>query len=416
MTKPVFSGDVAISGGGMAGLSLALALHRAGLDVALVDAAPLDTQHTPEFDGRASAIAYTSWRLLEASGIAPHLAAHVQRIEDILVVDGRPHDGLKPGGPGRASLHFDRREISDGEDGEPLGYMAENRHTRLALAAAAEDAGLTVIAPARAVSMEAGQGSARLHLEDGRALDASLIVAADGKFSSLREGAGIRTVGRDYPQKGLVTTVTHELPHEGVAYEFFMPAGPFAILPLPGRRSSIVWTERAEWAPAFMALDEAEFNRELAKRVGDFLGGVRLVGPRWSYPLGLQAAERAVAQRLALVGDALHGMHPIAGQGLNMGFRDVAALADVVEDNARLGLDLGARDALERYERARRFDNTLMLAMTDGLNRLFSNDIAPVRLARDVGLGMVNGIPPLKKFFMRQAMGAVGDLPRLMRA
>jgi 2-octaprenyl-6-methoxyphenol hydroxylase len=258
-------------------------------------------------------------------------------------------------------------------------------------------------------------------LSDGRKVKARLAIAADGRNSRTREGAGIRVTHWSYEQAAIVCSVAHERSHDFTAHEHFLPAGPFAILPLmgdldrPGHCSSIVWTERADLAPAIMALDEKNFIAELQRRFGEFLGPLEVIGPKWCYPLSLQFTERTIDKRLALIGDAAHAMHPIAGQGLNMGLRDVAALAEVVLDAKRLGLDIGDGTMLERYQRWRRFDNTLMLAMTDGLNRLFSNDIRPLRLVRDIGLAAVNALPPLKKVFMRQAMGLVGDLPRLMR-
>lgn len=408
--------DVAIAGGGLAGLTLALALHKAGVSTCLVDALPLDARTAPAFDGRASALSYTSWRMLEAVGAAEYMGAHVQRIEDILVVDGRPYDGLKPGGPGHDQLHFDRREISPEPDGEPLGWMSENRHTRIALAAACEAADLPVFAPERIVRMETGApGRAGLVFESGGRVEAALIVACDGKFSRLREQAGIRTLGREYAQKGLVLTVAHEKSHEGVAYEFFMPAGPFAILPLPGNRSSLVWTEKPAAADALKAMDEAGFQEALDARFGDFLGAVKPESPRWTYPLGLKAAETFISDRLALVGDAARSIHPIAGQGFNLGVRDAAALAEVLVEAKRAGLDLGARATLQPYERWRKTDTAALSLGTDVFNTLFSNDHASIRLARGLGLSIVDRIPAARRFFMRTAGGATGDLPALLR-
>lgn len=408
--------DVAIAGGGLAGLTLALALHKAGVSTCVVDALPLDARTAPAFDGRASALSYTSWRMLEAVGAAEHMDDHVQRIEDILVVDGRPYDGLKPGGPGRDQLHFDRREISPDADGEPLGWMAENRHTRIALAKACDAADLPVFAPERVTGMEDGApGRAALLTESGTRIEAQLIVACDGKFSRLRAQAGIRTTGREYGQKGVVLTVAHEKPHEGVAYEFFMPAGPFAILPLPGNRSSLVWTEKSAAADALKDMDEAGFQEALEARFGDFLGAVRPDSPRWTYPLGLKVAETFVADRLALVGDAARAIHPIAGQGFNLGVRDAAALAEVLVEAKRAGLDLGARASLQPYERWRKTDTAALSLGTDVFNTLFSNDHATIRLARGLGLSVVDRIPAARRFFMRTAGGETGDLPALLR-
>lgn len=395
--------DALIVGGGLVGGTLACALGRAGLRVVVVDAVDPASLLDAGFDGRASAIALTSRRLLERVGVWDRLAEHASPMLDIRVSDA---DSLH-------YLHYDHHDVGD----QPFGHMVENRVLRRAILEELRALDTVILrAPDKVARLHRGAARVDASLGDGAPVRADLVVAADGRGSRTRDDAGIRVTGWRYDQVGIVCTVEHDLPHDHVAHEHFLPAGPFAILPLLGNRSSIVWTERADRAPAFMALDDDAFTRELVKRFGDFLGAVRLVGPRWSYPLGLQFAERATAQRLALVGDALHGMHPIAGQGLNMGFRDVAALTDAIEDAARLGLDVGTRDVLTRYQRARRFDNLLMLGMTDGLNRLFSNDIAPVRLARDLGLGVVNRIPPLKKLFMRHAMGDVGDLPRLMRA
>jgi 2-octaprenyl-6-methoxyphenol hydroxylase len=413
---PTQTYDVAIAGGGLAGLTLAIALHKAGVSVCLVDALPLDARTAPAFDGRASALSFSSFRMLETVGAAEHLAGQVQRIEDILVVDGRPYDGLKPGGPGRDQLHFDRREISPDPYGEPLGWMAENRHTRIALAKTCEAAGVPVHAPERIARMEAGApGRSALVTESGARIEAQLIVACDGKFSRLREQAGIRTTGREYPQKGLVLTVAHEKPHEGVAYEFFMPGGPFAILPLPGNRSSLVWTEKSAVADALKAMDDEGFQEALEARFGDFLGAVKPDSPRWTYPLGLKIAETFIGDRLALVGDSARSIHPIAGQGFNLGVRDAAALAEVIVEAKRAGLDLGARASLAPYERWRKTDTAALSLGTDLFNALFSNDHSLIRLGRGLGLSAVDKIPAARRFFMRTAGGATGDLPALLR-
>lgn len=401
---PAIIADVLIVGGGFVGGALALALAKAGLAVALVEASDPAVRPAVDADGRATAIALTSRRLLTSLGVWDRLAADAGPMRHIRVTDGSS----------RLYLHYHYRDVGS----EPFGHMVENRFLRPAImdkARAAE--GVTFLAPARVADLEFGRARVKAWLEDGRCIRASLAVAADGRFSQVREMAGIAVTGWSYRQTGIVCAVTHERHHGWVAHEHFLPAGPFAILPLmPGTRSSIVWTERADLAPVLMAMDEADFLAELKRRFGDFLGAVRLEGKPIAYPLGLQYAHRTIGRRLALVGDAAHVMHPIAGQGLNMGFRDVAALAQALEEGLSHGHDLGSDRVLRRYARWRRFDNTVMLTLTDGLNRLFSNDIPPLRLARDLGLAGVQQIGPLKRFFMRHAMGLEGTLPRLMQA
>lgn len=417
MTKtPLFDGDVVIAGGGLAGLTLALAMDQAGLSVAVVDALEFSDQLAPEFDGRASALAYTSWRMFEALGVAEHLREHAQRIEHILVCDGRPYGGTKPGGPGPHTLHFDRREISPGEDGEPLGWMAENRHSRLALVKTLQARPqIALFAPFRATGYEHRPGGIDLRLDNGERLSGRLLVACDGKFSRLRDQAGVRTAGWGYGQKGIVATVRHAEPHNGTAYEYFMPSGPFAILPLPDNRSSLVWTEPDAIADMLKSAPAAVFQEELEDRFGDFLGAVTPEGPRFAYPLGLRYAERFCDERIAFVGDAARGIHPLAGQGFNLGIRDAAALAEVCGEANRVGLDIGALPTLRRYEGWRKFDSATLALGTDVFNRLFSNDIEPLRQIRGLGLSLVDRIPPARRFFMRQAGGETGDPPRLLK-
>jgi 2-octaprenyl-6-methoxyphenol hydroxylase len=394
--------DVLIVGGGMVGLTLAAALGGAGISVAVVDRSDMNATVVPEFDGRASAIAAGSRAVLNAIGAWPAMAPHAGPILEIRVTDG-----ASP-----LFLHYDSRDLGDG----PLGHIVENRHIRLALLEriGALDS-VRIIGGRGVISNDRDVLGATAVLDDGTEITSQLIVAADGRNSPLRQDAGIGVTGWDYGQTGIVCTVAHERPHRGIAQERFLTPGPFAILPMTGNRSSIVWTERTDVAKRLMALDDAAFKDELARRFGDYLGELDVVGPRFSYPLSLVHAERYIDNRLALIGDAAHGMHPIAGQGFNIGIRDVAALAEVIVDAARLGLDLGAETGLERYQRWRRFDNTVMLALTDGLNRLFSNEITPVRLARDAGLAAVNRMPGLKRVLMRHAMGRAGELPRLVR-
>jgi 2-octaprenyl-6-methoxyphenol hydroxylase len=398
----ILAADVLIIGGGFAGGALACALGDQGLKAVVVEEQEPAAVLRQGFDGRASAISLTSRRFLERTGIWDGVADDACPMLDIRVADG----------DSRLFLHYDHREVGD----EPFGHMVENRILRRAtLNRLIEHVDAVLLAPARLVSLSRGSDGVEGRLKGGGRIRAPLAVAADGRDSPTREDAGIRTTGWKYGQTAIVCTVQHAEPHRFVAVEHFRPAGPFAILPLHGNRSSIVWTERERLVPAIMALSEADFLVELRRRFGDFLGSLSVVGPRFSYPLSLQFAAAATAPRLALIGDALHAMHPIAGQGLNMGYRDVAALTDVLVEARAAADDLGSAAVLGRYARWRRFDNLQMLLATDGLNRLFSNDFAPLRLARDVGLALVNQLPPVKRLFMRHAMGLIGELPSLMR-
>lgn len=406
--------DVIVAGAGMAGASLALELAHGGLSVALIDPQPFEAQVAPTFDGRASAVAYSSFRAWDVVGVGAALKPKAQRIEQILVTDGTS-PGAAAGAPAPVFLRFDAGEIADRSDGEPLGYMLENRHIRAALAEAVKASPVALMAPARAESVAFEAAETRVLLVDGRELTAPLVVGAEGRNSVVRREAKIGVMGWDYPQRGVVATVRLERPHQGVAYEHFLPAGPFAILPLTDQRASLVWTERAAAADALKAASAEAFGSLLQRRFGDFVGRVEVDGPTFVYPLALQLADRLVASRAALVGDAAHGIHPIAGQGLNLGLKDAAALAEVVVDARRRGEDIGADAVLERYAAWRRFDNVALAAATDVFNRLFSNDNAAVRFVRDAGMAVVNRIGPLRRFFMQEAGGAVGDLPRLLR-
>ncbi len=409
--------DVAVVGGGLAGQITAAALGSAGIRCAVIDRLPPDHLASLAHDGRTTAFALGSQRVLDGVGVWP-LIDQAQPITDI-----RVSDSTLARGTSSLCVHYDCAMVrtDDGEPLEAMGWIVENADVRRALfARLGALSSVEVFAPAGVAHVERGVSQAVLELEDGRKIACSLIVAADGKGSQLRQSAGIKTVAWSYPQTAIVCLIAHERPHGGVALENFLPSGPFAVLPMCDgtdgtHRSSIVWTERESIAPRMLDLDEARFSFELQRRVGRWLGDVRLHGKRWSHPVGLLHAHRYWDRRLILVGDAAHAIHPIAGQGLNMGVRDIAALAELLADAHRLGLDLGDPALARRYERWRRFDNITLSAVTDGLNRLFSTDLGPARAARRLGLGAVNRLPPLKKLFMRHAMGVVGDLPRLIR-
>jgi len=402
--------DVLVVGGGLVGASLAGVLAASGVPTALVDREDPEAVLKQNFDGRASAIAAGSRHMFEAVGLWDHVPA-AQPIHHIRVTDGRV--GARPSPLG---LHYDHDVV-----GEPMGHLVENRLLRAAqqrfLATLDQ---LHHIAPVEVARVVRRRGGAEARLKDGRHIRARLVAACDGRGSRLRSDAGIRTRRWRYDQSGIVTTLAHERPHRGTAYEHFLPSGPFAMLPLPDgpdgtHRSSIVWTERHAMARRAMTVDDAAFSREVLRRFGDTHGEVRPIAPRFRYPLSGLHADRYIDRRLALVGDAAHAIHPIAGQGLNLGLRDVAALAECVVDARRLGLDVGATDVLRRYQRWRRPDNLTLVAATDSLDRLFSNDVTPVRLARDLGLAAVDRMGPLKGVFMRHAMGMMGDTPRLIR-
>lgn len=402
--------EVLIAGGGMTGLTLGLALAQSGLDVIVADSEVAATQLAPTYDGRASAIAYASFRMWEALGLGPALRPHAQRIEKILVTDGRVR-----GGPSLLSLSFDRKELDAREDGEALGYMLENRHIRAALNAAATETRLRVLAPVAVTGHALDAGGVTVSLKDGRSVRASLVVGAEGRRSTIRMGAGIRTTGWKYKQTAVVCTVAHEKPHDGIAHEYFLPSGPFAMLPLTDNRCNIVWTEKPAISDALMAMSEVDFLAELRLRFGGHLGAVTMAGPRFAYPLSLQIAERLTAPRAVLIGDAAHGVHPIAGQGLNVGLRDVAALAECIVDSVSVGLEAGDAEGLKRYEKWRRFDSTSMALVMDAFNRIFSNDFAPLRQWRGRGMAAVDLVPPARRFFMREAAGGSGALPKLLK-
>jgi 2-octaprenyl-6-methoxyphenol hydroxylase len=395
--------DVIIIGGGMVGLSLAIGLAQSQVRVAVIEKDDLQTQLLPAFDGRVSAISLGSERVLQAIGAWEYMKEYAEPIRDIRVADG----------DSKAYVHYHYRDVSE----SPMGNMVENRHIRMALLKRAEEAReyLVLISRAKIASCARDSYRAEVTLENREAWRAPLLIAADGKRSKIREDAGIKVIETSYKQVAIVCTIAHELPHQGLALERFLPAGPFAALPMQHNRSALVWTETEDSAPFMLALPDEQFQEQIRKRLGDFLGDFKVVGKRFSYPLHLILALRYIDTRLALIGDAAHAIHPIAGQGVNVGFRDVAVLAELIVDAMRLGQDIGSQGLLEHYQRWRRFDAMSMGAITDFITRLFSNDIMPIRLARRTGLKLVNHAPPLKRFFMWHAMGLTGDLPKMMQ-
>jgi 2-octaprenyl-6-methoxyphenol hydroxylase len=397
--------EVAVGGAGFAGLALAIALRQALGDPFAVAVIDPTLAHAQSKDPRASAIAAAARRLFEAIDVWDAVAPNAQPILDMVVTDSKLDDAVRP-----TFLTFG----GDVEEGEPFAHMVENRHLVDALAAKARDLGVDLRAGAVAGFENAGN-VVDVSLADGEVISARLLVGADGARSLIREQAGIAIHGWSYDQSAIVTTVAHEREHNGRADEHFLPAGPFAILPLTGKRCSIVWTENTREAQRIVALPDDEFHKELEQRFGLQLGELKVIGPRRAFSLGLFTARTFIGERLALIGDAAHIIHPIAGQGLNMGLRDVAALAEAIADAARLGLDPGGPDVLERYQRWRRFDTMTMGIATDGLNRLFSNHSDVLRLARDIGLGLVERMPALKRMFIREAAGFTGDVPKLLK-
>ena len=399
--------DIIIVGGGLNGPVLALAAARSGLRVTIVDAITPDAHRDRDFDGRAYAIAHGSMRLLRGVGVWDAVKPDAQPMLDIKVTDGRAGEGASPW-----MMHFDHAEIEEG----PMGWLIEDRHLRAALldAVEAEDR-ITQITGRTVTAQDVTGGGVTVTLDDGTTLSARLLVGCDGRGSSVAKRAGITRTGWAYDQIAVVCAVEHALPHNGVAHQFFMPGGPLAILPLTGNRSSIVWSEQADRARAMIAMDDAAFLEALKPAFGSFLGDLTLVGKRFSYPLGLTLADSLIAPRVALVGDAAHGIHPIAGQGLNAGLRDVAALAQVLEDARMRGEDIGSAVTLDRYQVWRRWEATRLAIATDAFNRLFSNDNPLLRGLRDLGMGAINAMPGLRRRFIREAAGLNGELPRLMR-
>ena len=394
--------DVTIIGGGLVGLTAAVGLARHGFEVAVVDRAPIGDLTAADYDGRASALAFATCRMLEALGIWEHMEPYAQPINEIRVSDGAS----------LMHLHFDHKALGDG----PLGNMVENRHTRIALferIKAFDNIHLFMEEMVSAIETEPEH--TQVKLASGKIVSSSLLLGADGRNSFVRKKAAIPVSTFEYKQHGIVCSIEHEISHQGIAHERFLPSGPFAILPLTGNRSSLVWTEKSHLVDTIMGLSDRAFAAEVQRRVGNFLGKTTPIGGRWAYPLTLQYADTYTGTRLAIIGDAAHGIHPIAGQGLNLGLRDVAALIEVLSDASTVGLDIGSAQTLDKFAGWRHADNAALISVTDLLNRLFSNDIGPVRLARDIGLAAVEQIPPLKNFFMSHARGTVGELPKLLQ-
>jgi 2-octaprenyl-6-methoxyphenol hydroxylase len=402
-----YDADVLIVGGGLNGPALALALAQGGQRVTVIDARPRPDRAEAGFDGRAYALAIASKRLLGMIGVWPLIAAKAQPIHQI-----KASDGLAGQGPAPFFLTFDAAEIEEG----PMGFLVEDRYLYAAFLAAIEASpNVTLLSSETVTGQEVLPNGVSVTLASGQVLTGRVLVGCDGRGSGTATRAGIARIGWGYGQTALVTAIRHEVDHNGIAHQFFMPEGPLAILPLAGgHHSSIVWSETAENATRIQALPDDAYLAALRPRFGDFLGQIELAGDRFTYPLSLSLAERFVAPRVALVGDSAHGVHPIAGQGLNLGLRDVGALAQVMIEAARRGEDIGSPVTLEAYQRWRRFDATALALGMDTVNRLFSNDNPILRAGRDLGLGLVNRMPGLRRRFIRQAAGLVGDLPRLL--
>jgi len=399
--------DIAIVGAGLNGAMMSLALAEAGFTVTLIDPQTLKSKQNPPFDGRSYSLAIASVRLMQALGLWEELAPNAQPILEIKVADGRAYSNPSP-----YFLHFDHHEIEEG----PMGHMVEDRHLRPLLQKRLQSVSQINYRAGLSVSeMTITDTHAELRLNTEETITTRLVIGADGRQSQTAERAGIKRTGWRYGQTALVCALSHNIPHQGVACQYFMPPGPLAILPLTGNRSSIVWTESDANAATIMAMDNNDYMAVLQPRIGDYLGKVELVGARYSYPLNLTIAQNYVMPRLALVGDAAHGVHPIAGQGLNLGLRDIAALSEVLSDARLRGEDFSSLAVLLRYQEWRRFDTTALAVATDAVNKLFSNDNSFLRTLRDLGMGAINSLPALRRSFIREAAGLTGDLPRLMQ-
>ena len=399
--------DIAIVGGGLNGPALALAAAQVGLRVIVLDATSHKPRKNAKFDGRAYALALASKRLMAAVGVWENVAQDAEPMLNIRVSDGRAGVGASP-----FFMDFDHAELEEG----PMGYMVEDRHLRYALQAAMQTSPLIEYRLAtRVTGQSTGPEGVTLSLANNQKITTRLLVGADGRQSGTAARAGITYTGWQYSQTALVCAVEHDRPHGGVAHQFFMPAGPMAVLPLSARRSTVVWSEKTDSATVIKTLDDAAFLDVLRPRFGDFLGDIALTGGRFSYPLGMMIAKSYIAPNVALIGDAAHGVHPIAGQGLNAGLRDVAALIQVLSEAKQRGEDFASQPVLARYQLWRRFDATALAVATDGFNRLFSNDNPILRLGRDLGMGMLNAMPKVRRGILREAAGLTGDLPDLMR-
>ncbi len=399
--------DVVIIGGGLNGPALALALAGVGLRATIVERLAAEVRLDAGFDGRSYALTHASARLLRAIGVWDAVEEHAQPIHQVKVTDGRAGEGASP-----LMLLFDGAELEEW----PVGYIVEDRYLRRAMQAALDAAGnITQITGLDVTGHDVTDAGASVTLSDDRKISARMLVGADGMRSRTAQRAGIRRMEWSYGQTSFSCAIAHEKPHDGIAHQFFMPPGPLALLPLPGNRSSVIWTESDRAARRIAAMSDAEYLAMLGPRIGDFLGGFELAGGRFQYPVPLSIAHRFAAPRIALIGDAAHRVHPLAGQGLNAGLKDVGTLAEVLTEAHRRGEDIGRLDVLERFERWRRFDVATLALATDSVNRLFSNDNPILRLARDIGLGVVSGWPGLRRAMMREAAGVTGDLPRLLQ-
>ena len=399
--------NLIIVGGGLNGPALALAAASAGFSVTIIDALPAAVRSLRKFDGRSYALALTSKRLLQGIGVWGAVAEHAQPMLEIKITDGRAGEGGAPW-----MMHFNHAEIEEG----PMGFLVEDRHLRTAFLTAMDGSDLiTQIDGARVVAQDIMPDGVTVTLDSGDIVSGRLLIGSDGRGSGTAKRAGIKRIGWGYDQTAVVCAVAHDKPHGGIAHQFFMPNGPLAILPLTGNRSSIVWSETTGRAAQLMTLDDDQFLDALRPAFGSFLGQISLEGARFSYPLGLTLAQSFIANRVALIGDAAHGVHPIAGQGLNAGLRDVAALAQVLSEARERGEDIGGAQPLARYQTWRRFDTTTLALATDTFNRLFSNDNSLFRAARDLGMAVINATPTLRRGFIREAAGLTGDLPKLMQ-